>query len=82
MATLPLDVQPATLARQFPGIADTLAGLWAKPEAMQRCLQKLLANKRGRRREFPIRVSRELHALKAYHATIQADRKEGSVTLR
>jgi hypothetical protein len=74
MATLPADVQPTAIAGSFPGIANTLAMLWAKADALNGYVNELLFEKRGGGRGLPIRATRELHALRAYHATLHRNR--------
>jgi hypothetical protein len=75
MATLPLDVQPAALTRAFPSIANTLAELWgARPDALRSYVNELLVDRRKRRRRYSMKFSRELQALRAYHASVHLDR--------
>ena len=71
IATLPIDLQPVATAKAFPKIVNALAEHWENPRNLQSYLNKLLVGRRGRRRALPIRVSRELHALRAYHASLQ-----------
>ena len=75
-STLPSDVQPTTIAKTSPGIANTLAAAWGMPEVLKRYVNELLVDKRGGRRGLPIRASRELHALRAYYATLHRDRDD------
>ena len=70
MATLPFEFRPASIADAFPRIANALASMWARPDAFASYMNDLLVDKRGGRSGFPIRVLRELHALRAYHAAL------------
>ena len=75
LATLPLDVQPAALTRAFPSIANTLAELWAaRPDALRSYVNELLFDRQKRRRRNSMKFSLELHALRAYHASLHLDR--------
>ena len=71
IATLPFDVQPAITAKTFPTIANKLSLLWATPEAFRGYVQRLLVSKRKGLLQFPIKVSRELRALRAYRDSLQ-----------
>ena len=69
MASLPSEFQAVAIGKAYPRIANVLAALWTRPDALTSYLNELLADKRGRRQGFPIRVLGELHALRAYYAT-------------
>lgn len=75
IATLPSEFQPTQTAETFPRIANRLAALCSAPEELTNYLDELLVDKRGRRQGFPVRVVIELHALRAYNATILTARK-------
>jgi hypothetical protein len=68
-----LPFQPVALANKFPRIANTLATLWARPDSLRAYMNDLLVDKRRGRKGFPIEVLGELHALKAYYATLHPD---------
>lgn len=70
MASLPFEFQPTAIGVAFPRIANVLASLWTRPDALTSYLNELLIDKRGGRSGFPIKVLRELHALRAYYATL------------
>ena len=75
LATLPLDIQPAALTRGHPSIANTLAELWAaRPDVLRSYVDELLVDPRKRRRRYSMRLSRELQALRAYHASLHLAR--------
>jgi hypothetical protein len=76
MATLPLDLQPTATGEALPGIANTLAVLWSSPEELTSYLDDLLTGKQWRRLGIPVRVLSELHALRAYHATLLPAREQ------
>lgn len=76
METLPREFQPAAIGATFPRIANALASRWATPEALTNYLNDLLVDTRGGRRGFPVRVLRELHALKALYAGLHPDRSD------
>lgn len=70
MATLAFELRPRALSRTHPRIANELAALWARPDALASYLNELFAAGQGGRRRFPIRIARELHALRAYHVSL------------
>ena len=76
MSTLPVDFQPVAIAEAFPRIANQLAALWTRPDALTSQLNDLLVDTRGGRRGFPVRILRELHALRAYYAGLHPDRRD------
>ena len=71
--TLPLEMRPTALSGQFPRIANMLAMLSARPDALMRYLNDLLIDRRGGRRGFPSDVVRELRALTAHYGTPPPD---------
>ena len=73
ISTLPSDVQPTTIAKTFPGIANALAVHWTGRDALASYVKQLMVNNQTVRRH-PIRVARELRALRSYHATVHRDR--------
>ena len=68
LTNLPVQVQPTATRDAFPRIANTLATLWHKPDALRDYLNDLLIDHRGGRRGFPFAVLQELHTLNDYHA--------------
>jgi len=74
MSLLPFDLRPETTAATFPRIANALAALWSRPDALTAYLGELLVDRRGGRRGFPIKVLRELHALRAHYASLHPRR--------
>ena len=74
--TLPQEFQPTAIGETFPRIANALASLWTKPEALTSYLNDLLVDTRGGRRGFPVKVLRELHSLRALYAGLHPDRSD------
>jgi len=71
IAALPREFQPTATAQVFPRILNAIAGLWSAPEELTSYFTELLVDKRGPRKGFPVRVLGELHALRAYYATLR-----------
>lgn len=78
MASLPSGSQATAIGKDFPRIANMLAALWTRPDAMTSYLNELLTDKRGRRQGFPNRVLAELHALRAHYTTLHRTRSDFS----
>jgi hypothetical protein len=70
LASLPQDVRPVELARQFPRIANRLRHLWKQVARCEEYLDSLLVDRRGTRKGFPSKISEELEALREYHALL------------
>ena len=70
MASLPFEFQPRAIAEVFPRIANAMAALWTRPDALTSYFDELLVDKRRGRQGFPTDVVGELHALRAYYATL------------
>lgn len=70
LASLPQDVRPMELARQFPRIANRLRHLWKQVAKCEQYLDNLLVDRRGTRKGFPSEISEELEALRQYHALL------------
>jgi hypothetical protein len=70
LASLPEDVRPVELARQFPRIANRLRHLWKQVARCEVYLNALLVDRRGTRKGFPAKISHELEALREYHALL------------
>jgi hypothetical protein len=66
MATLPRNIQPRSLAKEFPRITKEIAKLWDDPSSCGKLIDSLLFDTRsGRREGFPYQVAFELSYLKA-----------------
>jgi hypothetical protein len=66
-ASLPRNVQPLALMRQFPRLANQLAASWSDTPSVRLCLEGLLVDHRGGRQGFPPDVLRELLSLELYY---------------
>ena len=76
MASLPSGSQATAIGKDFPRIANMLAALWTRPDALTSYLNELLVDRRGRRQGFPNRVLAELHALSVHYATLHLARSD------
>jgi hypothetical protein len=74
MEALPSELQPTTIGKAFPRIANTLAALWTRPDGCMSYLEDLLVDKRGGRRGFSPDAMAELRALARYYAISRPDR--------
>ena len=70
LASLPQDVRPMELPRQFPRIANRLRQLWKQVARCEEYLDSLLVDRRGTRKGFLSKISEELEALREYHALL------------
>lgn len=70
-ASLPPNVRPSALLRQYARIANLIAANWRKPGAFDDYMESLLTNKRGKRRGFPPDIMMELLALQRWHDTLK-----------
>jgi len=66
--SLPPNIRPNTLLRQYARIANLIAAAWKDPQALDSYMQSLLTDKRGNRKGFSKEVMDELIALQRYHA--------------
>ena len=73
IASLPPDVQPTVLLRQYARIANVIAAAWREPTSLRSYMDCLLTDDRGNRQGFPPDVLRELLALREYHDSLQAE---------
>jgi hypothetical protein len=69
LARLPTDVQPTSLAAQYPRIVNVLAVEWANRTACRTYFAQLLVDCRGNRKGFPDAVHRDLLKLQDYYCT-------------
>jgi len=70
LGSLPKDVRPVELVRQFPRIANRLRHLWKQVARCEEYLDDLLVDRRGTRKGFPSKISEELEALREYYALL------------
>ena len=66
VARLPANIQPLSLLREFPRIANILARAWPDAPSFAACLDSLLHDRRGGRRGFPGDVQSELLTLRDF----------------
>jgi len=74
VATLPPNVQPTALLRQYARIANVIAATWQHPTSLRSYLDCLFSDNRGNRQGFPPDVLNELIALKRYHDSLKSGR--------
>jgi hypothetical protein len=67
IAKLPRNVQPLAVLRQYPRIANMMAGMWQDPQSCRAYLHDLLTDRRGTRKGFPPQVVQELVRLRAHY---------------
>lgn len=67
IAKLPRSVQPLALLRQYPRIANMMAGTWPDPPSYRAYLHDLLTDRRGSRKGFPPEIVQELLALRVHY---------------
>jgi len=67
IAKLPRSVQPLALLRQYPRIANMMAGTWPDPASYRAYLHDLLTDRRGNRKGFPPEIVQELLALRVHY---------------
>ena len=70
LASLPQDVRPMELPRQYPRIANRLRQLWKQVARCEEYLDDLLVDRRGTRKGFPPKIVQEVEALREYHALL------------
>jgi hypothetical protein len=73
LASLPSDVQPLELARQFPRIANSLCVTWKDTEPCNKYVDDLLTDRRQGRSGFALAIVCELEQLRRYRETIFPD---------
>jgi hypothetical protein len=67
VAKLPQSVQPLALLRQFPRIANMMAGMWQDPQSCRAYLHDLLTDRRGTRKGFSPEIVQELVQLRVHY---------------
>ena len=67
IAKLPRSVQPLDLLRQYPRIANMIAGMWQDPQSCRAYLHDLLTDRRGTRKGFPPEIVHELVRLRVHY---------------
>src|SRR6266853_6868674 len=67
LAYLEESVRPKEIAAGFPRIVNHMAKLWKMPREMERYFEELLADTRGNRKGFPLKILMELSTLNDYY---------------
>jgi hypothetical protein len=75
LASLPQDVRPVELPRQFPRIANRLRHIWTQVAACEGYLDGLLVDRRCNRKGFPLKITQELESLREYYALLHPTRR-------
>jgi len=70
VAKLPRSVQPLTLLRQYPRIANMMAGMWQDPPSCRAYVHDLLTDRRGNRKGFPQEIVQELVRLRVHYENL------------
>ncbi|MEP7063325.1 MAG: hypothetical protein ABI881_13095 [Betaproteobacteria bacterium] len=67
---LPEELRPNQLARDFPRIVNHLAASWPEPVDFHLYGDRLLVDRRGNRKGFPVAIREELHRLLNYFESL------------
>lgn len=67
---LPAELRLLGLRRAFPHVINEIALHWCSPDDMQRTMQSLLIDERGKREGFPEEVRQELSDLANYYFSV------------
>ena len=71
--SLPPNVRPSALLRQYPRIANLVAAAWGDRKSFDAYMDSLLTDKRGSRQGFPPEVLKDLAALRRFHEIAKDD---------
>ena len=69
LASIEETTRPKELAAAFPRIVNRMAKLWKMPREMDRYFDELLADTRGNRQGFSLKILMELSTLNDYYKT-------------
>jgi hypothetical protein len=69
LASIEQSARPMGLAAAFPRIVNRMAKLWKMPREMDRYFDELLADTRGNRQGFSLKILMELSTLNDYYKT-------------
>ena len=67
LASIEQPARPIKLAAAFPRIVNRMAKLWKMPREMDRYFEELLADTRGNRKGFSLKILMELSSLKDFY---------------
>ena len=73
--SLPPNVHPSALLRQFPRIANLIAAVWANSEFFHTYMESLLNDRRGNRRGFPPDVLDDLVSLDRHYDALNGNKR-------
>src|SRR5882762_7895208 len=65
LASIEQPARPIRLAAAFPRIVNRMAKLWKMPREMDRYFEELLADTRGNRKGFSLKILMELSTLRS-----------------
>src|SRR5262245_57489967 len=68
LSSLDDSVRPTELAARYPRIVNRIARDWRQPKQVDRYLQDLLVDTRGKRQGFPLRIVMEVSTLREHCA--------------
>lgn len=71
LGSIPHDVRPNWLVKEYPRIANRLADLWFRTRFCENYLKELTTDHRGNRKGFPLKVVFEIDLLKTFFETQQ-----------
>ena len=69
LASIEESARPKELAAAFPRIVNHMAKLWKMPREMNRYLEELLTDTRGKRKGFSLDILMELSTLNDHYKT-------------
>ena len=75
LESLPQDIRPMELARQFPRIANRLRHVWTQVATCEGYLDGLLVDHRCNRKGFPLKITQELESLREYYTLLHPTRR-------
>jgi hypothetical protein len=71
--SLPPNIRPSALLRQYPRIANLIAAAWGDRKSFDTYMDSLLADKRGNRKGFPPEVLKDLAELRRFYDVAKDD---------
>lgn len=76
LLSLPKEVRPLHLARQFPSVLNNIARAWKRPTVCDKVLDELMVDHRGTRKGFPPEVAMEISIVAEYYRTVAYPKKD------
>jgi hypothetical protein len=71
--SLPPNIRPSALLRQYPRIANLVAAAWGDRKSFDTYMDSLLTDKRGNRQGFPPEVLKDLAELRRFYDVAKDD---------